>query len=175
MEENLSQRSEQPTLFDASSTSGNSNQIIITRKFQWQYIALNTLLVLFFGLFIFLLYGTISPMLNATSQNNNQTNPLPKTVQVDVLNASGTSGIGMMLTKQLRLLDIDVVDIGNFSTEVSESFIIDRIGNREQAKQFSQILSLDSSKIIQQISRDYLVNLSLVIGKDYQRFFKHTR
>ena len=163
---------EQPNLFEPNVPSlqtGGSFQL--ERKFHWQYIVLNILLVLFLGLFIFLLYETVSPYFASKEVKGKIIPTLPKTAQVDILNGSGVSGIGMKLTKQLRSLGIDVIDVGNFSGDVNESFIIDRVGNRKDAVMFSLTTGLDTSKIVQQISHDYLVNLSLVLGKDYQRFF----
>ncbi|MBS4028208.1 MAG: LytR C-terminal domain-containing protein [Ignavibacteriales bacterium] len=161
---------EQPTLFDPHTSVSTNDSLTLKRKFQWQYVALNILIVFFFGLLLFLLYGIVSPFF-VTKEIKNVLPVLSKTVQVDILNASGVSGIGMKLTRQLRTRGVDVIDVGNFSTETNESFIIDRLGSRRDAVIFSRIVGIDSNKIIQQISRDYLVNLSLVVGKDYQKYF----
>jgi len=163
---------EQPNLFEPNVSSlQTGGSFHLERKFQWQYVALNILLALFLALFIFLLYETVSPYFAKKEVSGKIIPSLPKTVQVDILNGSGVSGIGMKLTKQLRSLGIDVIDVGNFSGDANESFIIDRVGNRKDAVTFSLTTGLDTSKIVQQISHDYLVNLSLVLGKDYQRFF----
>ena len=172
MAENSPHGNEQPTLFESTPQAELPDRIIVTRKFQWQYRTLNALIVLFFGLFTYLFYQTTLPLFIGKKNNEHSQLTFPKTVQVDILNASGVAGIGMKLTKQLREFGVDVIDVGNFSSEVEKSFIIDRIGNREHAKALAKLVELDSSNIVQQISHEYLVNLSLVVGKDYQRFFQ---
>ncbi|MBM4165408.1 MAG: LytR family transcriptional regulator [Ignavibacteria bacterium] len=163
---------EQRTLFEPSDSSSTTNDtLVLKRKFQWQYIALNSLIVIFFLLLFVLLYGILSLFFTSKELAEQKILSLPNAVQVDILNASGVSGIGMKLTKQLRNIGVDVIDVGNFSTETNESFIIDRVGNKRNAATFANIVGIDSNKIVQQISREYIVNISLVLGKDYQRFF----
>jgi hypothetical protein len=163
---------EQRTLFEPTDSSSPTNDtIVLKRKFQWQYVALNSLIVLFFLLLLVMLYGILSPFFASKEIAQQKIPSLPKAVQVDILNASGVSGIGMKLTKQLRDIGVDVIDVGNFPNETNESFIIDRMGDKRNAATFAKIVGIDSNKIVQQISRDYIVNFSLVLGKDYQRFF----
>ena len=76
----------------------------------------------------------------------------------------------MKITKRLRELGIDVIDVGNFNYEVEKSFIIDRSGNQQYSKEFAQLVEVNPSDIITQVSQDYLFKITLVLGKDYQRF-----
>jgi hypothetical protein len=47
--------------------------------------------------------------------------------------------------------------------------VIDRTGNRPNAEKIADLLEIDRKNIVQQISTDYFLDVSLVIGKDYNQ------
>ncbi len=94
----------------------------------------------------------------------------PKSViQIDVLNGCGVSGTGQKMTSFLRAAGYDVVDMGNYKTfDVKQSLVIDRSGNAEIAKKIASDLGIDPAHVIQQISPEYFVTASVVLGKDFK-------
>ena len=90
-------------------------------------------------------------------------------VQLDVLNGCGVSGTGQKMTSFLRAAGYDVVDMGNYKTfDVKRSLVIDRSGNAEIAKKIASDLGIDPANVIQQISPEYFVTASVVLGKDFK-------
>jgi len=90
-------------------------------------------------------------------------------IQIDVLNGCGVSGTGQKMTSFLRAAGYDVVDMGNYKTfDVKQSLVIDRSGNAEIAKRIASDLGIDPANVVQQISPEYFVTASVVLGKDFK-------
>jgi hypothetical protein len=69
----------------------------------------------------------------------------------------------------LRDNRIDAVEIGNFSNqEVENSFVIDRAGNLKNAKFIAQVLDIPERRVIQQMNKNYFLDATIVLGKDYK-------
>ena len=96
-------------------------------------------------------------------------------IQINVLNGCGVSGVADRFTDYLRAHEFDVVELGNYvvngkvNYNVSETFVIDRIGNKANALKVAEDLGIEKVKVIQQINEDYFLDVSLVIGKDYYK------
>ena len=90
-------------------------------------------------------------------------------IQMDVLNGCGAAGAATAFTGYLRARGFDVVEIRNYKTfDVEESLVIDRTGNLKNAEKVAYALGISKRNIVQQLNQDYYVDVSLVIGKDYQ-------
>ena len=91
-------------------------------------------------------------------------------IQVEVLNGSGVSGLTDKGVDFLRKNKFDVVSKGNYeSFDVLETMIIDRTGNMANAEAVAKALGV-KTKIVQQINSNYLLDVTVVIGKDYFNF-----
>lgn len=91
------------------------------------------------------------------------------TIQLDVLNGCGIPNAGTRFTSYLRARGFDVVEIRNYKTfDVDESLVIDRTGDINNASKVAYALGIGKEHIIQQMNPDYYVDVSVVIGKDYQ-------
>ncbi|KAF0151736.1 MAG: hypothetical protein FD143_1688 [Ignavibacteria bacterium] len=89
-------------------------------------------------------------------------------IQIDVRNGCGVSGVADRYTDYLRSKGFDVADIGNYiSSDVDETLIIDRIGNMANAYKVASALGVRNENVIQQLNKDYFIDVSVVIGKDY--------
>jgi hypothetical protein len=88
-------------------------------------------------------------------------------IQLDVLNGSGLSGAGTTMTSFLRARGFDVVEIRNYkSSDLQESIVIDRTGDRENAERVAYALGIRKENIVHQINEEYFVDVSVVIGRD---------
>jgi hypothetical protein len=89
-------------------------------------------------------------------------------IQVDVRNGCGVSGVADRYTDFLRSKGFDVADYGNYiSSEVDETLVIDRMGNMANAYEVAKALGVKKQNIIQQLNKDYFIDVSVIIGKDY--------
>lgn len=94
-----------------------------------------------------------------------------KTVQIDVLNGCGAKGAGIKMTNLLRSSGFDVVEMKNYKTfHVPQTLVVDRMGDLRAARQVASALGVNEKNIIQQLNPDYYVDVSVIIGKDYQTF-----
>lgn len=91
------------------------------------------------------------------------------TIQLDVLNGSGASKLGLRFTEYLRSRGFDVVELGNYKdSNVEFTRIIDRSGNAAAAEQVAQALGVPKERITKQLDRTMYLDVSVVIGKDYR-------
>ncbi len=94
--------------------------------------------------------------------------PVSALVQIEVLNGCGISGVADTLTDYLRKHNFDVVQIGNYiSYDVEKSIVIDRTGNMINAFKVADTLGIDPKNVIQQMNNNYFLDVSLIIGKDF--------
>jgi len=90
-----------------------------------------------------------------------------KIVRVEVLNGCGTPGLAKKATDFLRIKGFDVVNVGNAeSFEFPETIVIDRVGDMTTAWQVARALGVNN--VIQQKDVDLLLEVTLILGKDYQ-------
>jgi hypothetical protein len=144
-----------------------------SKDFSSRNILLNSLLVLVAAFIIYQLYvfgfsntSESQPLMQVPTAGNN-----PRSVvQIDVLNGCGAQGVGQKLTSFLRSQGYDVVEMGNYkSFDVKETLVIDRTGNLNVAQNLAALLGVHQKNVVQQISPDYLVTASVVIGKDFKK------
>jgi len=136
-------------------------------------IILNLLLIVIaaFVLYQAFAIGFPSGGKNAATGSADPAPPVSVTnvVQVDVLNGCGASGTGQKMTSLLRASGYDVVDIGNYKTfDVRQSLVIDRSGNIDIARKLASDLGIDPKNVIQEISPEYFVTASVIVGRDYK-------
>ncbi|MFZ1517751.1 MAG: LytR C-terminal domain-containing protein [Ignavibacteriaceae bacterium] len=149
-------------------------QSTITFKEKNSYLFLiiaSTVLLVFIS---FLLYSILdkSGLIEFGEQENTEPQNVQQLIQVEVLNGCGVTGIGDGLTDVLRAKGIDVVKTGNFrSFEVDNTFIIDRMGKIETAERVADSLILNKRFIITEKNKSLFLDLTIVIGKDYQNYF----
>jgi len=94
--------------------------------------------------------------------------PSSKTLQIDVQNGSGVQGIAGKVTEYLRSSGFDVVEMGNFAaSDINTSMVIDRTGNMKNAKRVASSLGIAEKYVIQQVNKNYFLDATVVIGKDY--------
>jgi hypothetical protein len=131
-----------------------------------QVISIITLLLINF----YLIYNVFSAIMPADSGVGKvvQADSLRADIQVEVLNGCGVSGVADKLTDYLRANNFDVVSIGNYrSFDIENSIIIDRTGKLSNADLIAESLGLNETNIIQQINKEYLLDVSIILGKDY--------
>jgi len=97
-----------------------------------------------------------------------------KTIQAEVLNGCGVSGVADTFTDSLRAKGIDVVNTGNYrSFDINNTIVIDRSGKTENAKYVAKLLGLNGNQVVRQINKNYFLDVSVIIGKDYNNYFKN--
>ena len=133
---------------------------------------LNITIFLLSVVIIFLTYSIITKVDYFSSNNNDEENigVNKKPVQLEVLNGCGVNGIAEKFTDYLRAGNFDVVNIGNYrSFDVDYSLLIDRTGNMENAFKIASTLGIEKNNIIQQVNKEYFLDVTLVVGKDYKQ------
>ena len=92
-----------------------------------------------------------------------------KTIQVEVLNGCGKKGLGENAISFFRNKKIDVIQSGNYiSFEIPKTLVIDRVGSIEKAKIIASLLGVDSLSILRHYNKNYFLDVSVILGKDYQ-------
>lgn len=90
-------------------------------------------------------------------------------IQLEVLNGCGVAGVASVYTAKLRRNGFDVVESGNFDTfDIPETLVIDRAGNYSNAKKVADALGVSERNIIREISPDFYLDATVVIGSDFE-------
>ncbi len=142
------------------------------RKKSYHNIFLNTIIVILSFLIIYMGYSIYAKLSKkeVEIEQTGKGNTRSEIIQVEVLNGSGVSGLTDKGVDYLRKNKFDVVSKGNYeSFDVLETMIIDRTGNMANAEAVAKALGV-TSKIVQQINSNYLLDVTVVIGKDYFNF-----
>jgi hypothetical protein len=131
---------------------------------------LNSIIAILSLAIIFLAYSLIVQVLPAkTIARPTSGIDSVHTLQMEVLNGCGKAGVGDTFVNFLRKNKMDVVQTGNYvSFDVPNTLIINRSGKDERAKYIAQLLGVDQGYIIKQYNKNYYVDVSVVIGKDYK-------
>ena len=142
------------------------------KKFQSNLFPNLIIIFLFVILFFagYKLFSDVKPLL--AGDNSNKEKILSKDlIQVEVLNGCGKKGIADKFTELLRKNNFDVVNTGNYKTfDVNYSIVIDRTGNLQNATKLADLLNIDRKNVIQQINKNYFLDVTLIVGKDYNSF-----
>lgn len=105
-----------------------------------------------------------------SGNDDSDLNKTSRIIQLEVLNGCGITGIAEKFTNFLRENNFDVVQIGNYSSfDIDNTLVVDRTGNKDNAYKVAESLGIDSKNVIQQINNDYFLDVSLIIGKDFNR------
>jgi hypothetical protein len=116
----------------------------------------------------YLSYSLYSKFRVKNSKELESRTPASLAIQVEVLNGCGLSGSADKFTDYLRQCRFDVVQIGNYiSYDVEKSIVIDRTGNMVNAFRVADSLGIDHKNVVQQMSSKYFLDVSLIIGKDF--------
>jgi hypothetical protein len=87
---------------------------------------------------------------------------------VEVLNATRIPGLADRVTEFLRVRGFDVVSYDNAATRADSSRVVDRVGNAAFAREVA--LALPGTEIRRQLSEDRFVDVTVVVGTDYERY-----
>lgn len=132
-------------------------------------------------LFVFMVFLSYSLLKNLGVLDSGQKEEIkPKNVQqlvqVEVLNGCGIKGVGEKFTDLIRSKGFDVVKTGNYiSFDVDQTFIIDRVGKENIAYKVADSLGIDKKNIIVQKNKQYFLDLTIVIGKDFNKYIQKSR
>ncbi len=95
-------------------------------------------------------------------------------IRIQVLNGSGEPGLAQELTFFLREQGFDVVDYGNAECQFEETVVVDRVdGQLSNAKAVARTIGWGLA--LGQIDRSLLLEVTVVIGKDFRSYFPRIR
>lgn len=95
------------------------------------------------------------------------TNQPNLSIQINILNATGENRIGARFRDYLKQKGFDVVDMGNYKTEVEKSIVIDLCGDINKSKRVADALGVSQRNVIQQLDKTKFIDATVLIGKDY--------
>lgn len=134
-------------------------------------IVLNAALIFLLALVAYLGYNLVHKIMPAKEEVSYSSKQKPADyIQIEVLNGCGVAGVADKFTEFLRNNRFDVIQSGNYSSfDVDKSMVIDRIGNMANAEKAAQLLGIKKEYVIQQINKNYFLDVTFVIGKDYNQ------
>lgn len=132
---------------------------------------LNSIIVFLGIIILFLLYSLVTKLKSGDEEiTETDQNKASSIIQLEVLNGCGMPGVAEKFTDYLRRKNFDVVQSGNYrSFDIDNTMVIDRTGNKANAEKVAEALGIEKKFIIQQLNNDYFLDVSLVIGKDFNQ------
>ncbi len=153
-------------------TTQKQSAVKVDTKTSLKNLFLNISIAILLVIIFYLLYSIIIKILAPaeTESSEGKKNVAAAIVQLEVLNGCGVPGIGDKFTSFLRSNNFDVVNLGNYiSSDIINTLVIDRRGNIENAKKVAEALGVKKENVIQQINNDYFLDVTLVLGKDFNQ------
>ena len=95
------------------------------------------------------------------------TNQPNLSIQINILNATGENRIGARFRDYLKQKGFDVVDMGNYKTDVEKTMVLDLCGDINKAKRVAEALGVSQRNVIQQLDKTKFIDATVLIGKDY--------
>ena len=141
----------------------------------FQSLFLNVSIIILSLVVIFLAYTLLNKLniFNPTPRNENSKKNI-QVILVEVLNGCGVTGIADRITDSLRVKNVDVVNTGNYrSFDIDNTIVIDRTGNLTSAKYVAQSIGINERQIIQQKNKNYFLDVTVIVGKDYNQLFQN--
>ena len=162
-----------PAANQPRSVQGNNR-----RDSRWVARILEGVIFLLIGLNAYLVYSVTR---SATSYQSVEQlseeilDPSVFKIQVEVLNGCGEQGIGQFVMRYLRTKGFDVVNIDNADHfEYSETFVLDRRAtNKPSVAAHAVGNALGTHNVLLQQDKSRMVDVSVVIGNDYQNLLFH--
>lgn len=92
-------------------------------------------------------------------------------LRVEVLNGCGVDNLAMIISDELRKMGFDVVETGDASSyDFKETVVIDRTDNTlKNARRLSRVIGCH--KLGKDIDSSLYVDVTILLGKDYERYF----
>jgi hypothetical protein len=139
-------------------------------------IFLNTAIVVLGVIIVYISYSIVIKLLaNSEDRLSESQKTASDVIQLEVLNGCGVSGVGQKFTDYLRKNNFDVVNVSNYVmnniivNDISQTIVIDRTGNKANAKKVADALGINDVKIIEHINNDYFLDVTLIIGRDFNQ------
>lgn len=143
------------------------------QKFHLRNWTLNIGIVIALILAALLVYALFSRFITPRVDPNRVSNPLnlmTQKITVEVRNATKQDGIAGTVRNYLFERGFDVVESGNApENQRNEAYtmVYDRAGEIAHARMIANVLGIPDSRIEQKIRTSDLVDVSIVIGKDF--------
>ena len=100
---------------------------------------------------------------------------------MQVLNGCGDKGVARRVTDFLRKNGYDVIETGNYTLlgmsdnksyyDMRETIVIDRTGIENVSNEVGRLLG--TSNVIKQYSTEHMVDITVIIGKDYNNLLAY--
>ena len=96
-----------------------------------------------------------------------------KTQETKLHKKPESTNIKLFLNISILILSFDVVNLGNYrSFDIDKTIVIDRSGKVKNAEYLAEVIGIDKWNVIQQKNKNYFLDVSLIIGRDYNNFLK---
>jgi hypothetical protein len=140
------------------------------KPFSWRRVGSNGLILAFAAVVALFLWSFVDRLfLEPPVEPETMKGGKQHTIQLDVLNGSGTAKLSQRFTDYLRSRGFDVVEMGNYKdSRVERTRVIDRAGNLAAAQQVAEALGVPKDRVTQEVDRTLYLDVSVVIGKDYR-------
>jgi hypothetical protein len=116
----------------------------------------------------FIIRILVAPPVSASIDNTISRSTAQEVIQLNILNACGVPGLASKAKEYLRARGFDVVEIGNSEEVLSNTMIIDRLGDIQSARQLAYAVGISDSLIVTRIDSNLFLRSTVMIGSDFR-------
>lgn len=130
--------------------------------------AIAILAVVVVGIMYLVWHNFIQPPVESFVEPEKRRTASEITIQLSIRNSTKIDNLGKQLTSYMRMRGFDVVEIGNYPTQVEQSFVIDYVGDTLSARRTAYACGIQDSLISVEIDSTLYLRCGVVIGQDYK-------
>ncbi|MCX6146042.1 MAG: LytR C-terminal domain-containing protein [Candidatus Kapabacteria bacterium] len=134
----------------------------------------NIVILAMLAIVVIMSYAFITRVFVQPPVDSEISNELSKTtkqevIQINIYNACGKTGLASKAQKVMRALGFDVVETSNSNTQLDQTIIIDRVGDRISALKVAYALGVADSLVKTELDSSLYLRTTVLLGKDYNK------
>jgi hypothetical protein len=111
----------------------------------------------------------VQPPVDSEISNELSKTTKQEVIQINIYNACGKTGLASKAQKVMRALGFDVVETNNSNTQLDQTVIIDRVGDRISALKVAYALGVADSLVKTELDSSLYLRTTVLLGKDYNK------
>lgn len=143
----------------------------LSQKEILNYLGIGVLILICVGFLSSFALKITSNSDEAILDNENAKGDISKVIQINILNACGEKGLAASFKKYMRKKGFDVLEIGNYHTNLEKSEVVDRLNDMKSAFKVAGVLGVNDSLVYSRIDSSLYLRTTIIIGEDFNTLY----
>jgi len=139
----------------------------LTQKEILNYLGIGVLILICVGFLSSFALKITGNSEEAVLDSENAKDDISKVIQINILNACGEKGLAASFKKYMRQKGFDVLEIGNYHSNLKKTEIVDRLNDMKSAFKVAGVLGVNDSLVYSRIDSSLYLRTTIIIGEDF--------